>query len=109
MSIAILKNSLNALNVQARELAGSWQESDKQFISAIHDAVEEAERGQKDLSDCQTRIERLQERIKGLEDTCYALLGKLQVANLKLAFKDLRPELEHHAARILNEEFGEKK
>lgn len=53
--------------------------------------------------------EKQNERIASLENTCYALIGKLQVANLKLAFRDLRPELEHHAARILNEEFGEKK
>jgi len=78
--------------------AALWLVPDTPFtktVTALRDAIAQAE----NQSD----------RIVNLENTCYALLGKLQVANLKLAFKDLRPELEHHAARILNEEFGEKK
>jgi hypothetical protein len=97
MSIEAMKMALEFIE-STNKSAALWLVPDTPFtktVTALRDAIAQAE----NQSD----------RIASLENTCYALLGKLQVANLKIAFRDLRPELEHHAARILNEEFGEKK
>jgi hypothetical protein len=97
MSIEAMKQALEFLESRNKS-AALWLVPDTPFtktVTALRDAIE--------------RAENQSNRIVSLENTCYTLLGKLQVANLKLAFRDLRPEVEHHAARILNEEFGEKK
>lgn len=91
MSIEAMKQALEALEDPWK----SGPDGVASAITALRAAIEQAEKQN--------------ERIASLENTCYALIGKLQVASLKIVFRDLRPELEHHAARILNEEFGEKK
>lgn len=92
MSIEAMKQALDALEHEAQKGNDDAYRVERDALRA---AIEQAEKQN--------------ERIASLENTCYALIGKLQVASLKIVFRDLRPELEHHAARILNEEFGEKK
>jgi hypothetical protein len=97
MSIEAMKMALEFIESRNKS-AALWMVPDTPLtktVTALRDAIAQAENQSA--------------RITSLENTCYALIGKLQIANLKLAFRDLRPELEHHAARILNEEFGEKK
>lgn len=97
MSIEAMKMALEFIESRNKS-AALWLVPDTPFtktVTALRDAI--------------AQVENQSDRIVNLENTCYALIGKLQVANLKLAFRDLRPEVEHHAARILNEEFGEKK
>jgi hypothetical protein len=97
MSIEAMKQAPEALERHKPKI------SEGSLPVLTHDAAITA------LRNAIAQVENQSDRIVNLENTCYALLGKLQVANFKLAFRDLRPELEHHAARILNEEFGEKK
>jgi hypothetical protein len=97
MSIEAMKQALEFLESRNKS-AALWMVPNTPLtktVTTLRDAIEQAEKQN--------------DRIASLENTCYTLIGKLQVANLKLAFRDLRPEVEHHAARILNEEFGEKK
>jgi hypothetical protein len=96
MSIEAMKQALEFIE-STNKSAALWMVPDTPFtktVTALRNAIEQAEKQS--------------DRIASLEETCYALIGKLQIANLKIAFRDLRPALEHHAARILNEEFGVK-
>ena len=104
-TVTALRNAIEQAENQSA--SGSYVSWDNTLCNALAPAREQAKSAWYD-GYASAKAEQ-NDRIASLENTCYTLIGKLQVANLKLAFRDLRPEVEHHAARILNEEFGEKK